>query len=177
MSSFLIDGKAFAENLVSNVGNAVERLIKDHNFKPGLAVVLVGDNPASEVYVSNKEKACSRIGVASYGSYFPENTSEKDLISAIESLNKNELVDGILLQLPVPHRIDEGLLLNHINPEKDADGLHTVNLGRLIKGEKGPRSCTPAGVMALLARNKISLKGKRQKSAHSIMSGVWVWQT
>ncbi len=159
--TFLLNGRQLAKEIEDRLRDEIAIGTEKAGRPPGLAVIRVGDDPASEVYVSNKEKACSRIGVESFGSYFPEKTSEVELIDAIESLNKNDLVDGILLQLPVPQGIDEGLLLDHIHPDKDADGLHTVNLGKLIKGEKGPRSCTPAGVMALLARNNISLKGKR----------------
>jgi methylenetetrahydrofolate dehydrogenase (NADP+)/methenyltetrahydrofolate cyclohydrolase len=113
------------------------------------------------VYVANKEKACARIGVASYGSHLPESSSQADVLAAIAALNADERVDGILLQLPLPSGLDEGPLLAAIDPDKDADGLHTLNLGRLLKGEPGPRSCTPAGVMALLARHQLPLEGKR----------------
>ena len=128
---------------------------------PGLAVLRVGDDPASAVYVANKEKACGRIGVASFGAHLAADTPQTELLSAIEDLNADSRVDGILLQLPLPSGLDEGPLLQAIDPQKDADGLHTLNLGRLLKGESGPRSCTPAGVMAMLRSQGIEPEGKR----------------
>ena len=104
-----------------------------------------GDDPASAVYVANKEKACARIGVESFGSHLPADATAAQVLEAIRALNANARVDGILLQLPLPEGLDEAPLLAAIDPEKDADGLHTLNLGRLLKGEPGPRSCTPAG--------------------------------
>ena len=114
MSSVLIDGKAFAENLVSNVVNAVERLIKDHNFKPGLAVVLVGDNPASEVYVRNKVRQTEKAGMVSIEHRLPDTTSESELIALVKHLNDDEDIDGILVQLPLPNHIDENSIINTI---------------------------------------------------------------
>jgi len=128
---------------------------------PGLAVLRVGDDPASAVYVANKEKACGRIGVASFGAHLAAGTSPAEVLRTIEGLNADARVDGILLQLPLPDGLDEGPLLKAIDPEKDADGLHTLNLGRLLKGEPGPRSCTPAGVMAMLRSQGIDPAGKR----------------
>jgi methylenetetrahydrofolate dehydrogenase (NADP+)/methenyltetrahydrofolate cyclohydrolase len=128
---------------------------------PGLAVLRVGDDPASGVYVANKEKACSRIGITNLGAHLPANTPAAEVLSTIQRLNADPAVDGILLQLPLPAGLDERPLLAAIDPEKDADGLHTLNLGRLLKGEPGPRSCTPAGVMALLAAAGVDLAGKR----------------
>ena len=128
---------------------------------PGLAVLRVGDDPASAVYVANKEKACGRIGVASFGAHLPAETPQAEVLSAIKGLNGDTRVDGILLQLPLPSGLDEGPLLQAIDPAKDADGLHTLNLGRLLKGESGPRSCTPAGVMAMLKSQGIDPAGKR----------------
>jgi methylenetetrahydrofolate dehydrogenase (NADP+)/methenyltetrahydrofolate cyclohydrolase len=124
-------------------------------------VLRVGDDPASGVYVANKEKACSRIGITNLGAHLPANTPAAEVLSTIQRLNADPAVDGILLQLPLPAGLDERPLLAAIDPEKDADGLHTLNLGRLLKGEPGPRSCTPAGVMALLAAAGVDLAGKR----------------
>ena len=128
---------------------------------PGLALLRIGDDPASGVYVSNKEKACTRVGVQSMGVHLPAESSAKDVLNELQRFNQEETVDGILLQLPLPRGLKEGPLLAAIDPEKDADGLHTLNLGRLLKGEAGPRSCTPAGVMALLRSNGIDPAGKR----------------
>jgi methylenetetrahydrofolate dehydrogenase (NADP+)/methenyltetrahydrofolate cyclohydrolase len=111
--------------------------------------------------VANKEKACARIGITNLGAHLPANTPAADVLSAIQRLNADLQVDGILLQLPLPAGLDEGPLLAAIDPTKDADGLHTLNLGHLLKGEPGPRSCTPAGVMALLAAAGVELAGKR----------------
>ena len=121
----------------------------------------VGDDPASGVYVANKEKACSRIGITNLGAHLPADTPAAEVLSTIQRLNADPAVDGILLQLPLPEGLDERPLLAAIDPEKDADGLHTMNLGRLLKGEPGPRSCTPAGVMALLDAAGVELSGKR----------------
>ncbi len=156
-----LDGKQLASELEIRLRREIEVATVHAGRPPGLAVLRVGDDPASGVYVANKEKACARIGVASYGSHLPGSSSQHDVLAAIASLNTDERVDGILLQLPLPSGLDEGPLLAAIDPDKDADGLHTLNLGRLLKGEPGPRSCTPAGVMALLARQQVPLEGKR----------------
>jgi methylenetetrahydrofolate dehydrogenase (NADP+)/methenyltetrahydrofolate cyclohydrolase len=128
---------------------------------PGLAVLRVGDDPASGVYVVNKEKACARVGITSLGAHLDAGSSAAEVLAAVQQLNADTACDGILLQLPLPAGLDEGPLLLAIDPEKDADGLHTLNLGRLLKGEPGPRSCTPAGVIALLARHGVALSGQR----------------
>ena len=159
--AFLLDGKKLAKELELRLQNEISSILSKAGRPPGLAVIRVGDDPASEVYVSNKEKACNRIGIKSLVLHFPEKTSVEDLKGEIHQLNLNKDIDGILLQLPLPKGIDESELLELIDPEKDADGLHAMNLGKLLKGEPGPRSCTPAGVMALLTRNQIPLEGKR----------------
>ncbi|MFM6311447.1 MAG: tetrahydrofolate dehydrogenase/cyclohydrolase catalytic domain-containing protein, partial [Dolichospermum sp.] len=122
---------------------------------PGLAVLMVGDNPASAAYVRNKEKSCANVGITSFGKHFPTQTSQTQLEKVIAELNADERVDGILVQLPLPNHLDAVSLLHRIAPDKDADGLHPVNLGRLVRGEIGLCSCTPAGVMRLLAEYKI----------------------
>lgn len=124
---------------------------------------MVGDNPASAVYVRNKEKACQKIGMESFGKHFPDTVSQKELENVIEELNCDRNVDGILVQLPLPEKFDAVGLLHKIAPEKDADGLHPENLGKLVRGEKGLRSCTPAGVMEILADNNIDLEGKKSR--------------
>ena len=160
MSSFLIDGKAFAESLVSNVGNAVEILIKDHNFKPGLAVVLVGDNPASEVYVRNKVKQTEKAGMVSIEHRLPDSTSESELIELVNSLNNDEDIDGILVQLPLPNHIDENSIINAISPSKDVDGFSIPNVGLLSTSGEGLIPCTPLGCLLLLKDNLGNLAGK-----------------
>ena len=156
-----LDGKVLARDVELRLQTLIERRLAQVGRPPGLAVLRVGDDPASAVYVANKEKACARIGVASFGDHLPGDTPPAEVLQTIERLNANPEVDGILLQLPLPGGLDEGPLLMAIDPEKDADGLHTLNLGRLLKGEPGPRSCTPAGVMAMLRSNGIDPAGKR----------------
>ena len=156
-----LDGKVLARDVERRLQILIERRLAEAGRPPGLAVLRVGDDPASAVYVANKEKACGRIGVASFGDHLRGDTPPAEVLQTIERLNANPEVDGILLQLPLPGGLDEGPLLMAIDPEKDADGLHTLNLGRLLKGEPGPRSCTPAGVMALLRSNGIDPAGKR----------------
>ena len=156
-----LDGKLLAREVEGRLKRLVESSAEAAGRPPGLAVLRVGDDPASAVYVANKEKACGRIGVASFGAHLAADTPQTELLSAIEDLNADSRVDGILLQLPLPSGLDEGPLLQAIDPQKDADGLHTLNLGRLLKGESGPRSCTPAGVMAMLRSQGIEPEGKR----------------
>lgn len=156
-----LDGKRLAREVEDRLKVLVDSSSAAAGRPPGLAVLRVGDDPASAVYVANKEKACARIGVASFGAHLGAETSQAEVQSAIEDLNADTRVDGILLQLPLPSGLDEGPLLQAIDPAKDADGLHTLNLGRLLKGESGPRSCTPAGVMAMLRSQGIDPSGKR----------------
>ena len=156
-----LDGKALAATVERRLTSVVDAHSKTVGRPPGLAVLRVGDDPASAVYVANKEKACARVGIASYGAHLAADTPADQVLSTIQSLNADPRVDGILLQLPLPKGLDERPLLEAIDPEKDADGLHTLNLGRLLKGEPGPRSCTPAGVMALLRSNGIDPAGQR----------------
>jgi len=157
----ILDGKKLAQEIELKLKQTIESGLKVAKRPPGLAVLRVGNDPASGVYVNYKEKACDRIGVRSFANHLKEDISFEELIELIKSLNQEKNVDGILLQLPLPSHLDEDALLRSIDPEKDADGLHPLNLGRLVKGEIGPRSCTPAGVMALLARNQIKVEGKR----------------
>jgi methylenetetrahydrofolate dehydrogenase (NADP+) / methenyltetrahydrofolate cyclohydrolase len=156
-----LDGRQLAALLEQRLQTVVAERLAQAGRPPGLAVLRVGDDPASGVYVANKEKACSRIGITNLGAHLPADTPAPEVLSTIQRLNADDAVDGILLQLPLPTGLDEGPLLAAIDPQKDADGLHTLNLGRLLKGEPGPRSCTPAGVMALLAAAGIDLAGKR----------------
>ena len=156
-----LDGKALAKTIELRLHSQVQSGRQSAGRPPGLAVLRVGDDPASAVYVANKEKACARVGVESYGSHLPADASPEQVLQAIHALNDDHRVDGILLQLPLPQGLDETPLLAAIDPEKDADGLHTLNLGRLLKGEQGPRSCTPAGVMAMLRDADIDPAGRR----------------
>ncbi|MBD2185886.1 bifunctional methylenetetrahydrofolate dehydrogenase/methenyltetrahydrofolate cyclohydrolase FolD [Aerosakkonema funiforme] len=157
----LLDGKALAQKIQTELQQRIHELQGKIGRSPGLAVLMVGDNPASAAYVRNKERACEKVGIASFGQHFPSETTQTELEQVIHSLNRDERVDGILVQLPLPDHLDAVALLHQIDPNKDADGLHAVNLGRLVRGESGLRSCTPAGVMRLLAEYQINLKGKQ----------------
>ena len=160
MSAILIDGKAFAEKLVGNVSAAVEVLTKNHGFKPGLAVVLVGENPASEVYVKNKVKQTKNSGMVSIEHRLPEETSEEDLLSLVKDLNEDEKIDGILVQLPLPDHINENSIINSISPSKDVDGFSIPNVGLLSTSGKGLIPCTPLGCLLLLKDQLGDLTGK-----------------
>ena len=162
----ILDGKNLAQRIQTELQQQVEQLQGKFGRPPGLAVLMVGDNPASAAYVGNKEKACTKVGIASFGKHFPTDTTQSELEQVIEELNQDERVDGILVQLPLPEHLDAVTLLHKIAPHKDADGLHPVNLGHLVRGEQGLRSCTPAGVMRLLEEYKIDLKGK-----HAVVLG------
>ena len=160
MSAILIDGKAFAERLVGSVGVAVEELSNTHSFKPGLAVVLVGENPASEVYVKNKVRQTNNSGMVSIEHRLPEETSEKDLLSLVKDLNEDEKIDGILVQLPLPDHINENSIINSISPSKDVDGFSIPNVGLLSTSGKGLIPCTPLGCLLLLKDQLGDLTGK-----------------
>ena len=161
MTAQILDGKALAQKRQQELQLEIQRLLPQKGRPPGLAVLMVGDNPASAVYVRNKEKACERIGMRSFGRHFSSETSQETLEAAIQELNQDPNVDGILVQLPLPAHLDSVKALLAIDPDKDADGLHPVNLGRLVRGEPGLRSCTPAGVMQLLAEYDLDVAGKR----------------
>ena len=160
MDGQLMDGRAIAEKIYAEVKVQVVELQTQFGRSPGLAVIMVGNNPASAAYVGNKEKACTKVGITSFRHNFPAEVTQVELSQLIQRLNQNELVDGILLQLPIPDHLDSGALLLEIDPNKDVDGLHAANLGKLIRGEAGLRSCTPAGVMRLLQEYGIDPKGK-----------------
>ena len=157
----LLDGKALAKKIQSELKAKIERLEPKIGRPPGLAVLMVGENPASAVYVRNKERACQRTGIASMGKHFAENTTQGELEKAIARLNQDDRVDGILVQLPLPKHLDSISLLHRIDPDKDADGLHPVNLGKLVRSESGLRSCTPAGIMRLLDEYNVPISGKK----------------
>ncbi|MDF0556965.1 bifunctional methylenetetrahydrofolate dehydrogenase/methenyltetrahydrofolate cyclohydrolase FolD [Kamptonema sp. UHCC 0994] len=160
-TTHILDGKALAQKIQAELISRVHSLQSQKGRPPGLAVLMVGENPASATYVRNKELACAKVGIASFGKHFPADTTQTELEQAIQTLNQDERVDGILVQLPLPAHLDAISLLYQIAPDKDADGLHAMNLGRLVRGEAGLRSCTPAGVMRLLKEYDIDLKGKR----------------
>ncbi len=156
----LLDGKAVAAGLRREVADRVAGGLAMHGRPPGLTVILVGDDPASHVYVRNKERACQETGIASETLRLPADTPQEKLLEAIHELNARPEVDGILLQLPLPKGLDSRICLETIAPDKDVDGFHAVNMGRLALDLPGFRPCTPAGVMALLEHYGLSPAGK-----------------
>lgn len=157
----LLDGKATAASLRAAMKQEIEVLTPQAERAPGLAVIVVGDDPASQVYVRNKEKACTEVGINSTTLRLPADTRQSDLEHRISQLNVNDDVDAILLQLPLPAGLKAQPCLEAISPRKDADGLHPDNQGRLSMGLPGIRPCTPAGVMALLKHYNLSVAGKK----------------
>ena len=154
MSAQVIDGKAYAEGLRKTISAAVSELKQKHNFIPGLAVVLVGEDPASQVYVRNKHRQTIEAGMASFEHRLPVETSEDELLQLVENLNNDEAVHGILVQLPLPPQIDATKVINTIDPEKDVDGFHVVNAGRLATGQESLVPCTPKGCV-MLAKDQL----------------------
>ena len=157
----LISGKVVSEKLRQEIRLDVAEYIKECGRIPGLAVVLVGDDPASAVYVRNKHKACLEVGINSFEINMPTETTEDELLSVIDKLNADDAVDGILVQLPLPRHINEENVINRINPEKDVDAFSPSNVGRIVIGKYSFLPCTPAGVMALLDHYNIDIEGKR----------------
>ena len=159
MTAKIIDGKAFAATVREKVASHVARLKEEHGITPGLAVVLVGEDPASQVYVRSKGKQTIETGMNSYEHKLDADTSEADLLALIEKLNTDPAVHGILVQLPLPGHLDEDLVINAINPEKDVDGFHISNVGLLATGQKSMVPCTPLGCLMMLRDHHGSLSG------------------
>lgn len=159
MTAKIIDGKEFAATVRAKVGTHVARLKADHGITPGLAVVLVGEDPASEVYVRNKGKSTLEVGMNSYEHKLPADTTEADLLALIEQLNADPAVHGILCQLPLPGHLNEELVINSIIPAKDVDGFHISNVGLLSTGQKSMVPCTPLGCLMMLRDHHGSLSG------------------
>ncbi len=155
----IIDGKAISQQIKDELKEEVARK-KAEGKSATLAVIQVGNDPASSVYVNNKKKACAYIGIESASYELPEETSEEELLSLIDKLNNDAAITGILVQLPVPKHIDEDKIIRRISPDKDVDGFHPMSVGALCIGEKGFVSCTPAGVIKLLQYSGISIEGK-----------------
>ncbi len=162
----ILDGKALAQKMQDALAEQISKLQPKIVRPPGLAVLMVGDNPASTAYVGGKEKACAKVGVRSFGQHFSADVSQAKLTAVIHELNADDRVDGILVQLPLPDGFDAVALLHEIAPHKDVDGLHALNLGRLVRGEPGLQSCTPGGVMRLLAEYQLDVRGK-----HAVVVG------
>jgi methylenetetrahydrofolate dehydrogenase (NADP+)/methenyltetrahydrofolate cyclohydrolase len=155
----IIDGKKTAASLLEELKVKTAALAKK-KIQPGLAVVLVGEDPASQVYVRSKRRTCADLGIQSFSHDLPANCTEKRLLNLIDKLNEDERVHGILVQMPLPDRLNEKRVLEAIRPEKDVDGFHPVNVGRLLNGEEGFVPCTPAGCLVLMQRYGIRPEGK-----------------
>jgi len=159
MSAQIIDGKQIAQSIRSQLKEKVGQLLEEGKRAPGLAVVLVGNDPASEVYVKNKRVACEEIGFKSVDIDLPDTTSQEELLKTITALNQDSSIDGILVQLPLPSHMDDHLILEAIKPTKDVDGFHPYNIGRLAQRLSGVRPCTPEGIMTLIKSTSCELKG------------------
>lgn len=160
MSAHLLDGTAVAKAIKDEVASEVISLAS-RGLRPGLAAVLAGSDPASQIYVSSKVKTCGQLGLYSEKIELPETTSTKEMLALVRELNSRDEIDGILIQLPLPKQVDTPLVLNSVDPAKDVDGFHPVNIGRLTLNEPGLRPCTPAGIMEMLDRYNIKMKGAR----------------
>lgn len=159
MTAHLIDGKLIAKQVRQHVASYVDSLVEAGKRKPGLAVVLVGSDPASEVYVANKRKACDEVGFVSSSFDMPATTSQQELLDLIDQLNADATVDGILVQLPLPAGLNAEEILERIHPHKDVDGFHPYNIGRLAQRIPALRPCTPKGIMTMIEATKRPVKG------------------
>ena len=166
MPAQIIDGKQTAADIREDIKRQTAILIEERGIQPGLAVVLVGEDPASQVYVRNKEKACIGVGMYSEVHRLPESTSQEELLGLIAELGANERIHGILVQLPLPKHIDEKAVIAAIPPEKDVDGFHPVSVGNMVIGDECFLPCTPAGIIELIKRTGIELAGK-----HAVVVG------
>ena len=156
MSAVIMDGKALAEKVKEQIREKASKLRR----QPGLAVILVGDNPASQVYVRHKERDCAQCGIMCYDYHLPQDASQEDVLELVEKMNNYGAVDGILVQLPLPEQIDERVVLEAIAPDKDVDAFHPENMGRIMQGQAYYKPCTPAGVMEILHEYGIDPAGK-----------------
>jgi methylenetetrahydrofolate dehydrogenase (NADP+)/methenyltetrahydrofolate cyclohydrolase len=155
----IIDGKAIAENLLTTIKSKIDARIAKGKRAPCLAVILVGADPASAIYVGRKRKACEKVGIRSLSHDLPAETTEADLFALVDSINSDATIDGILVQSPLPHHIDENKLIERISVDKDVDGFHPYNIGRLTVRQPTLRSCTPFGVIKMLQASNIDLMG------------------
>jgi methylenetetrahydrofolate dehydrogenase (NADP+)/methenyltetrahydrofolate cyclohydrolase len=162
----ILSGATIAEAIKNEVAAEVKQLAEIENIRPCLVVVRVGDDPASAVYVGSKVKTSEQLGIVSEHKHLPAETSQEELLKIVDELNARDDVDGILVQLPLPKQIDENAILKRINPEKDVDGFHPVNAGKLFQGQKSLVPCTPAGVIEILKRSNIEIAGK-----HAVIVG------
>ncbi|MCK3656290.1 bifunctional methylenetetrahydrofolate dehydrogenase/methenyltetrahydrofolate cyclohydrolase [Pasteurellaceae bacterium Macca] len=167
MPAQIISGTTLSNTIKQQIATQIAQFITEGKRAPSLAVILVGADPASQVYVNSKRKSCAEIGIQSKSYDLPENTSESELLTLIEELNHDESVDGILVQLPLPKQIDSSKVIETISPDKDVDGFHPYNVGRLCQRIPTLRACTPYGVMKLLETTSIDLYGK-----HAVIVGA-----
>lgn len=167
MTAHIISGTAISTQIKQTIADKISMHITQGKRAPGLAVVLVGADPASQVYVSNKRKSCEQIGIYSRSFDLPEQTSEQELLALIEQLNQDEQIDGILVQLPLPAHINSEKIIEAISPDKDVDGFHPYNVGRLCQRIPTLRSCTPYGIVTLLNETGLNLRGK-----HAVIVGA-----
>jgi len=161
MSGRIIDGTALARRIRQEVKEQVDAFRRDAGRVPGLAVVVVGDDPASQVYVRTKERACGEVGIRSQRHHLPGDATQKEVLELVEGLGKDDTVDGILVQLPLPRGLDPQPILHAVPPAKDVDGFHPYNLGRLTESGEGIHPCTAAGVMELIRSTGVEIEGKR----------------
>ena len=166
MSATMIDGKLLAARLRGEIKIDAEKFERDYGRKIGLAVILAGENPASKVYVRNKIKACEETGIKSMEYYLPDSVSTDELVELVKTLNADESVDGLLVQLPLPVGVDEKAVLGAVTPEKDVDGFHAVNAGNLLLGNPCLAACTPSGIMELIKSTGTTISGK-----HAVVVG------
>ena len=155
----VIDGAAIAAGLRQHIAAAVERLRREHGVTPGLAAVLVGDDPASHIYVRSKARACTAAGIASFEHRLPADSNTSAILDLVARLNADDRVDGILVQLPLPPGIEQRAVIAALDPAKDVDGFHPVNVGRLVQNRESLVACTPSGVIELLERSNIPMAG------------------
>lgn len=156
----IIDGKAISAAIRAEIKEETEKFASENGFRPGLAVIIVGEDPASQVYVRNKRRACEEVGFYSEAYELPAETTQEELNLLVDKLNANDKIHGILCQLPLPKHLDENEVILRIDPKKDVDAFHPVNVGRIMIGDYSFLPCTPAGVMALLERSGIEISGK-----------------
>jgi methylenetetrahydrofolate dehydrogenase (NADP+)/methenyltetrahydrofolate cyclohydrolase len=166
MTARILSGKAIADSIKEEVRDEVARLFKEHGFRPGLTVVRVGEDPASAVYVKNKVKTSDEHGILSEHIHLDADATHDEVLQTVRKLNARDDIDGILVQLPMPGHVDDGSILEAIDPEKDVDGFHPVNVGRLHQGVRSIVPCTPAGVIEILKRSDIGIAGK-----HAVVLG------
>ncbi|APV44227.1 methylenetetrahydrofolate dehydrogenase (NADP+) / methenyltetrahydrofolate cyclohydrolase [Dehalogenimonas formicexedens] len=159
MTARIISGTEISKQIREELKNEIEMLRARHHVIPGLATVIVGNDPASQTYVGSKVRACQELGIFSANYPLPEETSEKELLYLIKTLNDDPRINGILVQVPLPKHIDENRVLTAISPDKDVDGFHPINIGRLVIGEKSLLPCTPAGIQQMLIRSNVDTEG------------------